>query len=93
MSIHSSLPELTISIVAVTCERNFSIPFRMLFGNFLEIRGDKFDDVIESVADETFLVIHIYDEVGPVASKTPTSTKGILLLTPLTLTDSIFVVT
>lgn len=35
---------------------------RMLFGNFLEIRGDKFDDVIESVSDETFLVIHIYDD-------------------------------
>ena len=45
-------------------EELFPIPFRMLFGNFLEIRGDKFDDVIESVADETFLVIHIYDEVS-----------------------------
>ena len=35
----------------------------MMFGNLIEIRGDKIDNVIESAPPQTFIIIHIYDEV------------------------------
>ncbi|CAI8012342.1 Phosducin-like protein [Geodia barretti] len=38
---------------------------RMMFGNLIEIRGSKIDNVVETAPPQTFIVIHIYDEVAP----------------------------
>lgn len=38
---------------------------RVIFGNLLEIRGSKLDSVIESAPPQTFVIIHIYDEIIP----------------------------
>ena len=35
----------------------------MMFGNLIEIRGSKIDNVVEAAPPQTFIVIHIYDEV------------------------------
>lgn len=35
---------------------------RRYFGNLLEIRGDKFADVIDNAPSNVFVIIHIYDE-------------------------------
>ena len=37
---------------------------RRYFGNLLEIRGDKFADVIDNAPSDVFVIIHIYDEVS-----------------------------
>ncbi|CAI8012343.1 Phosducin-like protein [Geodia barretti] len=36
---------------------------RMMFGNLIEIRGSKIDNVVETAPPQTFIVIHIYDEM------------------------------
>ena len=36
-----------------------------MFGNLIEIRGSKIDNVVETAPPQTFIVIHIYDEVAP----------------------------
>ena len=35
----------------------------MMFGNLIEIKGSKMDNVVETAPPQTFIVIHIYDEV------------------------------
>ncbi len=36
---------------------------RQRFGNLVEVRGDKYDHYIENSPPQTFVIMHIYDEV------------------------------
>jgi len=36
---------------------------RVIFGNLVEVRGDKYANIIDSAPPKTFVVMHIYDEV------------------------------
>lgn len=36
---------------------------RVMFGNLIEIRGSRFDNIVETAPPQTFVVIHIYDEM------------------------------
>lgn len=38
---------------------------RVMFGNLIEIRGSKIDNVVETAPPQTFVVIHIYDDMTP----------------------------
>jgi hypothetical protein len=38
-------------------------PQRVMFGNLIEIRGSRYDNVVETAPPQTFIVIHIYDEL------------------------------
>lgn len=37
--------------------------YRQRFGHLVEVRGDKFDTYIENSLPQTFVIMHIYDEV------------------------------
>ena len=36
---------------------------RNRFGHLVEVRGDKYDTIIDNALPQTFIVMHIYDEV------------------------------
>lgn len=38
---------------------------RVIFGNLVEVRGDKYANIIDSAPPKTFVVMHIYDELSP----------------------------
>lgn len=38
--------------------------FRKIYGNLTEVRGDKFASAIDSTPPDTFVIIHIYDDVS-----------------------------
>ena len=36
---------------------------RVIFGNLVEVRGDRYANTIDSAPPQTFVIMHIYDEV------------------------------
>ena len=37
---------------------------RVIFGNLVEVRGDRYANIIDSAPPQTFIIMHIYDEIA-----------------------------
>ena len=55
---NSSTPHLTHLTPHTT-----HTPHRVIFGNLVEVRGDRYANIIDSAPPQTFIIMHIYDEV------------------------------
>lgn len=54
---------------------------RVLFGNLVEIRADRYASIIDTAPPQTYIVMHIYDEVR-LSCATPTSNPSLLSSSP-----------
>ena len=54
---------------------------RVLFGNLVEIRADRYASIIDTAPPQTYIVMHIYDEVR-LSCATPTSSPSLLSSSP-----------